>query len=215
LNDTAKTEIYSLSLHDAHTSSGVRAPAAAARAEQAWIRRRPDARLDDPVVPVPGEVASVGGEQLHRWLWRLADAGVQRTGAVPGPGGAPEPEQPYERAPALWDDGPPHALLTALPLLDDLGARAVAARVRGRLRDLGVASIPRGRTPATRANPAGLTERQLAVLGLLVEGLSNADIAARLVISPKTADHHVSAILAKLDVRSRVEAAEVARRLGV
>jgi DNA-binding NarL/FixJ family response regulator len=53
------------------------------------------------------------------------------------------------------------------------------------------------------------------VLALLARGLSNADIAARLVISPKTADHHVSAILAKLDVRSRVEAAAVARRLGV
>ena len=60
-----------------------------------------------------------------------------------------------------------------------------------------------------------MTARQLDVLALLVDGLSNADIAARLVISPKTADHHVSAILAKLDVRSRVEAAAVARRLGL
>ena len=91
----------------------------------------------------------------------------------------------------------------------------MAARFRARLREAGVSSVPRGRSPATRANPAGLTARQLDVLALLADGLSNAEIAARLVISPKTADHHVSAILAKLDVRSRGEAAAVARRLGV
>ena len=100
-------------------------------------------------------------------------------------------------------------------MLDDLDARAVAALFRARLRDAGVSSVPRGRLAATRANPAGLTARQLDVLALLADGLSNADIAARLVISPKTADHHVSAILAKLDVRTRGEAAAVARRLGV
>ena len=124
-------------------------------------------------------------------------------------------QQPYERALALWDAGSTDALLAALPLLDELDARAVAALVRGRLRELGVTSVPRGRSPATRANPAGLTDRQLDVLALLVEGLSNADIAARLVISRKTADHHVSAILGKLDVRSRGEAVAAARRLGL
>ena len=70
-------------------------------------------------------------------------------------------------------------------------------------------------TRSRAANPAGLTGRQLAVLELLAEGLSNADIAARLVISPKTADHHVSAILAKLGVRNRGEAAAAARRMNV
>ena len=75
--------------------------------------------------------------------------------------------------------------------------------------------VPRGSSPATRANPGGLTDRQLDVLALLVDGLSNADIAARLVISRKTADHHVSAILGKLDVRSRGEAVAAARRLGL
>ena len=106
-------------------------------------------------------------------------------------------------------------LLAALTTLDELGARAVSARFRARLRELGVAGVPRGSSPVTRANPGGLTARQLDVLGLLVDGLSNAEIATRLVISQKTADHHVSAILAKLDVRSRGEAAAMARRLGV
>ena len=124
-------------------------------------------------------------------------------------------QQPYERVLALWDEGSPGALLAALPLLDDLGAQAVAARLRGRLRELGVTSLPRGPSPATRTNPGGLTERQLDVLALLAEGLTNADIAARLFISRKTADHHVSAILGKLNARSRGQAVATARRLGL
>ena len=108
---------------------------------------------------------------------------------------------------ALWDAGSTDDLLAALEPLDTLDARAVAALFRARLREAGVSSVPRGRRPATRANPAGLTGRQLDVLAVLADGLlSNADIAARLVISRKTADHHVAAILAKLDVRSRREA---------
>ena len=194
---------------------GLVAPAAAALAEQAWITRRPDGRLAAPCVPAPGDVVNLSGDQLDRWRWRLGAAGLQDVGPVPAPPRDAAPGQPYERALACWDDGSPDALLAALPVLDDLGARAVAVRVRGRLRDLGVTGVPRGSSPTTRANPAGLTERQLAVLALLVEGLSNADIAARLVISRKTADHHVSAILGKLDARSRGEAVATARRLGL
>jgi DNA-binding NarL/FixJ family response regulator len=52
-------------------------------------------------------------------------------------------------------------------------------------------------------------------VGLLAEGLTNAEIAERLVISEKTADHHVSAVLAKLDVPTRREAAAAARSLGL
>ena len=113
------------------------------------------------------------------------------------------------------DAGTTDGQLAAVAVLDELGARAVAALVRARLRERGVAAVPRGPSEVTRANPAGLTARQLDVLALLVDGLSNADIAARLVISRKTADHHVSAILAKLAVRSRGEAVAAARRLGV
>jgi DNA-binding CsgD family transcriptional regulator len=68
---------------------------------------------------------------------------------------------------------------------------------------------------ATTANPAGLTGRQVEVLGLLAEGLTDAEIAARLSLSAKTVGHHVSALLAKLGVGSRRQAVTVARRLGV
>ena len=67
--------------------------------------------------------------------------------------------------------------------------------------------MPRGPNAATRANPAGLTERQLSVLALLREGLTNAEIAEELVLSVRTVDHHVAAILSKLGVRSRRDAA--------
>ena len=53
----------------------------------------------------------------------------------------------------------------------------------------------------------GITERQADVLGLLRQGLRNSEIAQRLGISEKTAGHHVSAILAKLGVRTRQQAA--------
>jgi DNA-binding NarL/FixJ family response regulator len=74
---------------------------------------------------------------------------------------------------------------------------------------------PRGPRDASRANPAGLTRRQLAVLGLVNEGMTNAEIAEALVVSVRTVDHHVAAVLAKLGVHSRREAAEAASRLGV
>jgi len=71
---------------------------------------------------------------------------------------------------------------------------------------LGVRRIPRGRRAATRANAAGLTSREMEVLGLIADGMTNAGIGRRLFISTRTVDHHVAAILRKIDVDGRAAA---------
>jgi DNA-binding CsgD family transcriptional regulator/tetratricopeptide (TPR) repeat protein len=122
---------------------------------------------------------------------------------------------PYDAALALADAGEEEPLRRSHAELQGLGAGAAAAIVARRLRERGVRGIPRGPRPRTRENPAGLTARELEVLALLADGLRNAQIAERLVVSAKTAEHHVSAILRKLDVRTRGEAVAAAARLGL
>ncbi|HVR78982.1 MAG TPA: LuxR C-terminal-related transcriptional regulator [Acidimicrobiia bacterium] len=112
---------------------------------------------------------------------------------------------PYEAALALAE-GDEEAMLEAIRIFDGLGARPAARIVRSRLRAMGVAHIPQGPRSETRANPAGLTNRQMEVLGLMAEGLSNGEIADRLYISKKTTEHHVSAVLAKLGASTRAKA---------
>ncbi len=118
---------------------------------------------------------------------------------------------PFEAAvvDGLSDD--PAMLRRALEALSDLGAQATIDRLRRIAAERGV-RVPRGARAATQADEDGLTPRQVDVLRLLGERLTDADIAARLYLSEKTVGHHVSAILQRLGVRSRVDAGAHARR---
>jgi DNA-binding CsgD family transcriptional regulator len=207
-------------------------PALAALAERAWLQDEPEPRLDEAVEQL-GDLARADGVEwsvgeLAVWLHRLGydvDADDVRL-AEPHRlllSGRPldaaaaweELSAPYDRALALIFAGDDASAVAALEALDAIGADAVAGRLRRELRARGVGNVPGRRRATTRANSAGLTARQLEVLALLGEGLTNAQLAERLFISPKTADHHVSAILSKLRVGTRREAAEAARQLGV
>jgi DNA-binding CsgD family transcriptional regulator len=199
-------------------------PTAAARAEWRWLQG------DDAGCVAEAEAGFQLALSSNRpwswgevaiWLWRgggLCEA-PERTPAVfarqiagDWQGAASTWEQlgcPYEQGLALLD-GDASAQRAALELFERLGARPAAERARRRLRGAGVRSLPRGPRPATQANPHGLTSRQLEILLLLAQGLHNGEIADRLSTTPKTVEHHVSAVLAKLAVRSRAEAVRLA-----
>jgi DNA-binding CsgD family transcriptional regulator/tetratricopeptide (TPR) repeat protein len=204
-------------------------PAAAALLEAAWLRGDAS-RVASVVAPAYDEVRRFGRlsptAELGYWMrtagrtvpindsehpytllaqgqWREAAEAWERAGC------------PYEQALARAQSPDPADLLSALAALDALGAEPLARKVRLRLRELGVSRIPRGRVQSTRDNPAGLTERQTDVIRLLSEGLTNAEIAARLVLSVRTVDTHVGAILNKLDAKTRRDAAVRAKALGL
>ena len=122
---------------------------------------------------------------------------------------------PYDQALALVEAATPASTRAGLDVLDRLGADRVAGKVRQDLRRGGATTVPSRRRHATRANPAGLTSRQIEILALLADGSTNAEIAQRLFISTKTVDHHVSAVLSKLQVASRREAVQRGIVLGV
>jgi DNA-binding CsgD family transcriptional regulator len=202
-------------------------------AEQAWLNQA-GAPAPDEAKSLLREVHATGEQRHSRWVaedsalwlymlgepvavtahlstpfrehcegrWEQAAAGWRALG------------RPYEEAMALCG-GDEAAQRQALEIFDRLGAVPAGARLRRRMRVDGSRAVPRGPIAGTRANAAGLTRRQVEVLGLLGEGLSNSEIAGRLCISAKTAEHHVSAIMARLDAATRQEAAAAARARGL
>jgi HD-GYP domain-containing protein (c-di-GMP phosphodiesterase class II) len=106
------------------------------------------------------------------------------------------------------------------PALDAAGAAAElrAETARGRLCPEAVEAVlgAAGHAPARRrAHPCELTDREVEVLGLLARGLTNKEIAARLVLSPRTVQHHVAHIYLKIDRRTRAGAAMFAMEHGL
>ncbi len=197
-------------------------PPSIARAESAWLEGRME-----HIAAITGPAFEIAMHRRSRWVaaelacWRRR-AGLDQ--AVPP--GAPGPWAlemqgdhhaasrtwselgcPYEAAMALAGADDEEALSTALREFQRMGAKPAAALVARRLRERGARGVPRGPRASTRQNVAQLTAREMEVLKLIANGLSNADIAARLFLSTKTVDHHVSAILQKLGVSSRAQAA--------
>jgi DNA-binding CsgD family transcriptional regulator/tetratricopeptide (TPR) repeat protein len=121
----------------------------------------------------------------------------------------------YYAALALHDSSEDEDLRQAITRFEALGAEAAARRTRQRMRELGHRAVPTGARASTREHPLGLTRREDEVLALICDGLTNEEVAERLVVSTRTVDHHVSAVLAKLGVTSRGAAAAQARRLGL
>ncbi len=219
-------------------------PVRTARAELSWVAGQPGLAAQEVMAAYDRAVGHPDpwlSGSLTIWLPRLRAAADLPSGLPEPPSGLPEPPsglpEPFARemagdwrgAAVAWDQlsrpydaavvrlGSPDeaALREALKTLDDLGARATATAARRRMKDLGVRAIPRGPRAATRAAPAGLTAREQEVLALLSEGLPNREISRRLVISERTVDHHVSAVLSKIGVSSRTEAAREAARMGI
>jgi DNA-binding CsgD family transcriptional regulator len=199
----------------------------AARAEAAWLAG------DDDTARAEAQ-AGLAAAPAYADPWLLGD--LQRWAHLPGappasiaiddpitpyqleisgdwPGAAAEWARrgcPYDAAVAQLG-GDMAAVQAALATFRGLGARTAARRARQRLAELG------GRTPDTRhsstsADPHGLTRRQREVLDLLAAGHSDTEIAAALCLSPRTVNNHVGAILAKLGVHSRKQAAVYAEQ---
>jgi DNA-binding CsgD family transcriptional regulator/tetratricopeptide (TPR) repeat protein len=212
-------------------------PAAAALAERSWLTGTADPRVDESRALL--STATGGGLEWARgelavWLRRLDVASGAGRRAELELGDVAEPyrlqlagrfteaadmwarlSSPYDQALALLDAGSPDNVRAGLDMLDRLGADRVADKVRQDLRRMGAGSVPSRRRRRTLANPAGLTARQVEILGLLRDGCTNAEIGRQLFISTKTVDHHVSALLLKLGVATRHAAVRRSTELGI
>jgi DNA-binding CsgD family transcriptional regulator/tetratricopeptide (TPR) repeat protein len=197
----------------------------AVRAEAAWLEGRPDASAAEASAAYDLAIAVqdpwILGE-LALWRWRGAALDSLPAVVRPHPYGlqilgdwaaaAAEWQRlgcPFEQAAALLDADEEPALRAALAIFTGLGAQPAAAMAARKLHRLGARDIPRGPQATTRRNPLGLTRREAEVLELLCTGRTDPQIASELFLSAKTVSNHVGAILAKLGVSSRREAASL------
>jgi DNA-binding CsgD family transcriptional regulator/tetratricopeptide (TPR) repeat protein len=204
-------------------------PVRCARAENAWLAGNPgltrlEALAAYDLARSKGHPWLLG--EMAFWLWRTGTINVPPPDCAPPfvlqiEGRWREAADawkaigcPYEYARALAD-GDETAQREALDIFTRLGAAPMASWLRERMRAAGVRAVPRGPRRSTLENAAGLTARELEILALVAEGLQTGEIAGRLSRSRRTVDHHIEAILGKLNVRSRTEAALAARTLGL
>ena len=199
------------------------APVAAARAEARWLAGQPpDDDLRDAYELAAGKRNAWAAGELGFWMWRhgLLDALPEfasepyRLHAAGDPGAAAAAWTrigcPYEAADAGADAADEEVVRSALAAFTGLGARPGRARAARRLRELGVRSIPRG--PRASTGPDGLTAREQEVLALVRSGDTDAEIAARLHLSTRTVEHHVSAVLRKTGARTRRDLRDASTR---
>jgi DNA-binding CsgD family transcriptional regulator/tetratricopeptide (TPR) repeat protein len=208
-----------------------RLPVLSALAERMWLTGAPDDRV---TTTAPLELERAGRSSATVWAAGDLVVWLCRLGLPRAAVGVAEPYQlmlagrhveaaswwghagaVFEEAMANVDGSSLDRQLAAIERLDLHGATATADRVRRAMREEGVVTVPQRRRASTRANPAGLTNRQLDVARLVARGLTNAEIASRLFISPKTTDHHVSAVLMKLGMPSRRAVVVQAEQLGL
>jgi DNA-binding NarL/FixJ family response regulator len=211
-----------------------------ALAERQWLTGIEDPRVTEAVTRLLAEGGSAGvawtAGDLCVWASRLPQGldAAAVTSLLSSSGWLPEPHRlvlsgqagaaarwwsqagdPYAAALAWGDSAETADRVRGVDLLDRMGAKASADRRRAELRRDGITAVPPRPRQSTRANPGGLTNRQLEVAKLVARGFTNAEIADRLFITPKTADHHVSAVLARLGLPHRRAVVVRAEELGL
>jgi DNA-binding CsgD family transcriptional regulator len=200
-------------------------PVRLARAEAHWLEGRPDMARRE------AELADDASARSDAWSRGAVAAWLRRTGSLrPVRREVAEPYRllldgdlagaahiwsrlgcPYDAAMTLVGASDEEALREALSIVTSLGAQPAVWIIRKRLRALGARSAPAGSLTATRGQPFGLTRREYEVLDLICAEHTDAEISAKLLISAKAVDRHVSAILAKLGVPTRAAARRAAR----
>ena len=192
-------------------------PVAAARAEAAWLECDPDgvASATELALALALKCSPALADELGVWRHRAGlgaakpavaafaawSTARRAPGMRPGPCG-PRPGAPT-RPPSAWPT--PTTRRGCGWRWRSCWCSRPARRLRSWPDDCanrGVMSLPRGPRATTRQNQYGLTAREVEVLALLNEGLQNSQIADRLVVSVRTVDHHVEAILRKLGAKT-------------